>query len=115
EGHEGFGYFLTKNFVLGACGEPIESMSFVVLFAFLFWLQLRLGGQLEKLDLLSSLGWHESKILVRQLRRYIPAPNQYGKLRLPFNLFRRENEFPRQRLVPPPRSHVAAHLRPPDA
>ena len=62
--------------------------SFVVLFAFLFWLRLRLGAQLEKLYFLRALGWREIEFLIAQLRRYVPVPNQHGELRLAAHFLR---------------------------
>ena len=39
----------------------------------LLW--LRFGGQLEKLDLLGTFRWHETELLIRELRRQVPAPD----------------------------------------
>src|SRR5262250_2425696 len=84
--------FSSPNFAVFA---PLRETS-------LFRLRLRRssGGQAEKLDFLGALGRRENKLLIRNLRRQVPAPDNYRELRLALNLFRGENEFERQRLVP---------------
>src|SRR5262245_1354504 len=80
--------------------SPVAALPQLLLFAFLFGLRLRRSvGQVKKLDLLGALGGRKNELLIRQLRRQVPTSYYYRKVRFPFNLFRGENEFARQRLV----------------
>src|SRR5262245_33233987 len=72
----------------------------LLLFAFLFGLRLRRSvGQVKKLDFLGAFGRRENELLIGQLRRQVPTSYYYRERRLPFNLFRGENEFARQGFV----------------
>src|SRR5262245_5923571 len=69
-------------------------------------------GQAKELDFLGPFRWHENKLFIRHLRSQVPTSNDYRKLWLAFDLFRRQNKFARQRLVAVFNPHLPVNIRP---